>query len=218
MEPLPLEHSRWFFSTYTYKAVKDIIGPRMSISARHWNRLCRAHVGYSLPEPGWLSSLTMTGGWSGGGAVRLGCFTVMILVRSIIGKVAAFFLGPVPSSDLPTIRLLWWLSTAQEILAASEENRADFGLPFLLEIETFWSQPIHQPVRSKWPSPAVWALWYLLLVLSWCQGQTEWKIRSLKIPAAGEFPWNVLAAMQERHGGLITFSFLVEGGHKEPGQ
>ena len=138
MEPLPLEHSRWFFSTYTYKAVKDIIGPRMS--ARHWNRLCRAHVGYSLPEPGWLSSLTMTGGWSGGGAVRLGYFTVMILVRSIIGRVAAFFLGPVPSSDLPTIRLLWWLSTAQEILAASEENSADFSLPFLLEIEAFCAE------------------------------------------------------------------------------
>lgn len=95
----------------------------MCISARHWNRLCRAHVGYSLPEPGWLWSMTVTGGWAGGGAVHLGCFTVMILVRSVIGRVAmkgepsegeSFFLGPVPYSDLPTIRLLWWLSTATE--------------------------------------------------------------------------------------------------------
>ena len=199
----------------------------MCISARHWNRLCRAHVGYSLPEPGWLWSMTVTGGWAGGGAVHLGCFTVMILVRSVIGRVAmkgepsegeSFFLGPVPYSDLPTIRLLWWLSTATETQAASEENSTDSGLSFLLEIEAFWSQPIHQSVQSKWPSPAIWVLWYLLLLLSRCQEQTEWKIRSLKIPVAGAFPWNILAAMQERHRDLIIFSFLVEDGHKEPGQ
>lgn len=164
--------------------------------------------------------------WAGGGAVQLGCFTVMILVRSIIGRVAmkgepsegeAFFLGPVPYSDLPTIRLLWWLSPAKETLAVSEEISTDAGLSFLPESEAFWSQPIHQSVQSKWPSPAIWVLWYLMFLLSRCQEQTEWKIRRLKIPVAGECPWNVLTAMQERHGDLITFSFLVEDGHKEPG-
>lgn len=118
----------------------------MSISTRHWNRLCRAHVGYSLPEPGWLWSMTVTGGVSWRSCtVRMfhsydsseehhwqGCNER----RAFWGR-EAFFLGPVPYSDLPTIRLLWWLSPAKETLAVSEEISTDAGLSFLPESEAF---------------------------------------------------------------------------------
>lgn len=89
----------------------------------------------------------------------------MILVRSVIGRVAmkgepsegeSFFLGPVPYSDLPKVVVM--VEHCYRNLAASEENSTDSGLSFLLEMEAFWSQPIHQSVQSKWPSPAIWVL------------------------------------------------------------